>query len=180
MTNITRLNYIDPKKFVAQSFNLWKNQWMLLTAGNYQNGKYNTMTVAWGALGIMWNKPFAMVVVRPSRYTFEFMNNFPDFTLSAFPKSFKKDLSFLGKNSGRDMDKISQTNLHPVKSEIVASPSFQEAELIIECKKNYWNDLQPENFIDPAIAENFENKDAHRIYFGEILLIKGDSGYYKK
>lgn len=180
MTNITRLNHIDPKKFVAQSFNIWKNQWMLLTAGNYHNGKFNTMTVAWGALGIMWNKPFAMVVVRPTRYTFDFMNNFPDFTLSAFPKSYKKYLSFLGKNSGRDTDKISQTNLHPIESEIVATPSFQEAELIMECKKNYWNDLQPGNFLDTVIPENFENKDVHRIYFGEILLIKGVSGYYKK
>jgi len=50
----------------------------------------------------MWDKPFAMVVVRPTRYTFEFMNRYPDFTLTAFPQKYRKDLSLLGKKSGRD------------------------------------------------------------------------------
>ena len=32
------------------------HEWMLLTAGSAENS-YNTMTVAWGHLGVIWNRP---------------------------------------------------------------------------------------------------------------------------
>ncbi len=67
------------------------------------------MTVAWGYFGIMWNKPMAVVVVRPTRFTFEFMEKYDTFTLTAFDKKFKKDLNLLGTKSGRDGDKIAET-----------------------------------------------------------------------
>jgi len=76
---------IKPYDFSLKINDLWKNQWLLLTVGDFEKGDFNTMTVAWGSLGVMWRKPFAMVVVRPTRYTFGFINRFPDFTLSAFP-----------------------------------------------------------------------------------------------
>ena len=36
------------------------------------------MTVSWGSMGMIWNKPFIQVVVRPQRHTFEFMEKYPD------------------------------------------------------------------------------------------------------
>jgi flavin reductase (DIM6/NTAB) family NADH-FMN oxidoreductase RutF len=120
-----------------------------------------------------------MVVVRPTRYTFEFMNRFPDFTLTAFSKEYRKDLSLLGKKSGRDQDKIAETRLHPIASEKVNSPAFAEAELILECRKTYWDDLNPEHFMDPDILKNYEKHDEHRIYFGETLSIRGTGKYLK-
>jgi flavin reductase (DIM6/NTAB) family NADH-FMN oxidoreductase RutF len=128
----------------------------------------------------MWNKPLAMVVVRPSRYTFEFINQYPDFTLTAFPKEFHKDLSYLGKVSGRDENKISKTALHPCKSEKVDSPGFAEAELIIECRKTYWNDFHPEHFLDPGIRKRHEISNIHRMYFGEIVSIQATEKYLKQ
>ena len=46
--------------------------WMLVTAGNEQ--KVNTMTASWGALGQMWGKDAAFVVIRQSRFTKEFID----------------------------------------------------------------------------------------------------------
>lgn len=168
---------IDPVALNVQIHDLWKNQWMLLTAGDFNTGHFNTMTVAWGSLGMMWNKPFAMVVVRPSRYTFDFINQYPDFTLTAFPKEFHKDLSYLGKVSGRDEDKIAQTNLNPCAAQTTGSPVFQEAELIIECRKTYWNDFHPDHFEDLSIRKIHENKNIHRMYFGEIMHIEGSERF---
>ncbi|MBN2616134.1 MAG: flavin reductase family protein [Bacteroidales bacterium] len=168
---------IDPVSLNVQIHNLWKNQWLLLTSGDFNTGHFNTMTVAWGSLGMMWNKPFAMVVVRPSRYTFDFMNQYPDFTLTAFPKEFHKDLSYLGKVSGRDEDKIAQTRLHPCAARIIGSPVFQEAELAIECRKTYWNDFLPDHFLDPTVRAVHEPKNIHRMYFGEIIHIEGDEKF---
>ena len=127
------------------------------------------MTVGWGSFGVMWNKPFVQVVVRPTRYTFEFMNRYSTFTLCALGKKYREALQILGTRSGRDGNKIAETGLTPVPSTKVAEPGFAEAQLILELKKIYWEDFRPENFLDPAIDENYPQKDYHRMYVGQIV-----------
>ncbi|MCH5321608.1 MAG: flavin reductase family protein, partial [Eubacterium sp.] len=52
---------------------LLKNRWGLVTAGD-KNG-FNTMTAGWGYLGVLWNRPSAIVLVRPSRHTYGYVND---------------------------------------------------------------------------------------------------------
>lgn len=156
--------------------NLWLNRWCLLTSGD--KNSYNTMTIGWGSIGGMWNNPFIQVVVRPGRYTYEFMEKYNTFTVSVLPMVHKNALTLLGNKSGRDLDKIAAAGLSVCSSELVEAPSFREAELVFECKKNYWQDMNPDNFLDSAIFDKYPNKDYHRIYFGEIVSIHGES-YYK-
>ena len=169
-----RLIPID--EFTVPIHALWNDQWFLLTCGDFAKGHYNTMTVAWGSLGIMWGKPFAQVVVRPVRYTYEFMEQYETFTLSAFPDKYRKTLSALGSTSGRDSDKIAASGLTPIASSLVAAPGFDEAELILECRKIYWQDMDPTHFLDPKIEDQYPQKDYHRTYFGEVLAIWGAPG----
>ncbi|OQX83491.1 hypothetical protein B6D60_10405 [candidate division KSB1 bacterium 4484_87] len=138
---------------------------------------YNTMTVAWGSFGVMWNKPFAHVVVRPTRFTFEFMEKFDTFTLTGFPEKFRDALTLLGTKSGRDGDKISEAGLTPIAATKVAAPAFAEADLVVECRKIYWQDFDPGHFQDKSIDENYPLKDYHRIYFGEIISIQATERY---
>jgi len=151
---------------------LWENQWLLLTAGDWQQRRFNAMTVAWGSLGVMWNKPFAQAVVRPTRYTYEFMEKYNTFTLCAFSSRYRKALQLMGSKSGRQVDKIKESGLTPIPSTMVAAPSYAEAELIFECRKIYWDDFAPAQFLAPEIEKNYPRKDYHRIYFGEILAIQ--------
>ncbi len=161
--------------FVTHPISLWIKQGMLLTAGDFVSGKFNTMTVGWGGVGVMWSKPFIHVVVRPVRHTFKFIEKHETFTVCAFPKEYKKALALLGSKSGRDGDKIAESGLTPIASNVIAAPGFEEAELIIECRKIYSDDVRPERFIDPAIDKNYPNKDYHRFYYGEIVRIEGAS-----
>ena len=174
------MQFIPVKKFNTNIFQLWDDQWFLVTSGDYQKGLYNTMTVSWGYFGIMWNKPMAVVVVRPVRHTFEFIEQYDTFTLTAFPEKYRKALNLLGTKSGRDGDKITEAGLKVCASEKIAAPGFNEAELIVECKKSYWDDYKPENFVDPGIEKNYPKKDYHRIYYGEILHINGIEKYLVK
>ncbi|GJQ62705.1 MAG: flavin reductase [Melioribacteraceae bacterium] len=160
-----------PEELLLKPHDIWLNKWFLLTAGDFQSKNYNTMTVAWGSIGTMWNKPFAMAVVRPTRYTYEFTEKFDNFTLCAFPEKYKPDLKILGTKSGKDIDKINYEGIKAIASEVVSSPSYLEADLIIECKKIYFDDFKPENFLDPKIEKSYPLKDYHRIYFGEIVNI---------
>lgn len=168
---------IPSNDFIVRINDLWKNNWFLLTSGDFEKNHYNTMTVAWGYFGIMWNKPMAVVVVRPTRFTFEFMEMYTSFTLTTFDKKYKKDLNLLGTKSGRDGDKIAETNLTAIPSTKIDAPAFNEAELIVECKKMYWDDFKPENFLDQSIDKNYPLKDYHRMYFGEVVHISGIENY---
>ena len=169
--------HISQNEFVVNTHNCWANQWLLLTAGDFHSGKFNTMTVGWGSFGTMWGKPFAQVVVRPVRYTYEFMNTYETFTLCAFAEDHKKILQICGSKSGRHVNKMLEAGLTPIASSQVAAPGFAEAELIVECRKIYWDDLEPSQFLDSSINANYPEKDYHRIYFGEIVAICGTEKY---
>lgn len=164
-------------RLALRSFQIWMHQWFLLTAGDFSRGEFNTMTVSWGSLGTMWNKPFAQVVVRPSRYTYGFLERFPDFTLCSFSEEHRDALRLLGTRSGRDGDKIAEAGLTPASSSAVGSPCFAEANLVLECRKIYWQDLDSGHFLDPEIEEHYPRRDYHRIYFGEVVAASGESHY---
>jgi flavin reductase (DIM6/NTAB) family NADH-FMN oxidoreductase RutF len=168
---------IAPEQLRIHAHDLWAEQNLLLTAGDFGSGRFNTMTVGWGSMGVMWGKPFVQVVVRPVRYTYVFMEEHDTFTLTAFAKEHDPALMLLGTKSGRDGDKIAEAGLTPMASTRVAAPGFEEAELILECRKLYAQDMDPACFVDPALDESYPDKDYHRIYFGEILAVHGEDRY---
>ncbi len=158
-------------ELLVKAHHLWAKQRLLLTSGDFAEGRFNTMTVGWGSLGAMWGRPFAQVVVRPIRYTYQFMEEHDTFTLCAFPEDCRSALQLLGTKSGRDGDKITEAGLTPIASTRIAAPGFAEAELIIECRKIYWDDLDPARFLDSSIERHYPQKAYHRIYFGQIVAI---------
>jgi flavin reductase (DIM6/NTAB) family NADH-FMN oxidoreductase RutF len=168
---------IPIKDFVARSHTIFDKQWFLLCCGDFKKKKFNCMTISWGGLGTIWNLPLAVVFVRFSRYTFQFMEKYGTFTLNAFPENAHQPLDVLGKSSGREMDKVNQSGYIPMASGLVQAPTFTEAELTLECRKIYWDDLTPAHFLDKRIWSNYENRDFHRIYFGEVLRISGIEKY---
>ncbi len=166
---------IDLGKLQVKAAGLWLKQLLLLTAGIRED--FNTMTVGWGSLGGMWGKPFVQVVVRPTRHTRRYMEKYDTFTLCAFPRQYRPALTILGTKSGRDSDKVADSGLTVIPSKMVEAPAFKEAELILECRKTYWQDMEPEHFLADSIEENYSRKDYHRIYFGEIVRAAGEDAY---
>lgn len=156
--NLNKIEKINP-------FNLIGNDWMLITSGNQKN--FNTMTASWGGLGILWNKKVAFSFVRPQRYTFEFMEENELFTLSFFDAEHKDALRLCGRKSGRDCDKVKEAGLTPFFED--NAPCFEEAKMILVCKKIYSQFINPECMIDKSLEKNYENKDYHKMFIGEIL-----------
>lgn len=140
-------------------------EWMLITAGTEE--KYNTMTASWGGLGVLWNKNVAFAFIRPQRYTLEFVKNSDYFTLSFFEDDYKKALSFCGKYSGRDYDKAKETNLTPCFN--FEAPTFEQAKLVLVCKKLYSQYLTEESVIEESVKNNYPTNDYHEMFIGEIV-----------
>lgn len=63
---IDKMKEINYKEMKFNPFNLLGKEWMLVSAGNEQDG-CNTMTISWGHLGCLWghNDPTAVIYLRP-------------------------------------------------------------------------------------------------------------------
>lgn len=156
---------ITPESLEKSPFRLIGKEWMLVTAE--KEGTVNTMTASWGGLGVMWGKNVAYVVIRPQRYTKAFIDHADTFSLTFYAPEFKKQLSYLGSVSGRDEDKIAKAGLTVAHSG--DTPYFEEAHLVMVCKKLYKQPLDPEGFIAKELDEKwYPNKDYHEMYIVEV------------
>lgn len=112
---------VSYKDLKFNPFNLLGKEWMLLSAGNEQDG-CNTMTISWGHIGCMWghNDPTVVAYIRASRYTKTFVDKEDYFTLCVMDASFKKQMAYLGSVSGRDENKIEKAGLtlNPARSRL--------------------------------------------------------------
>lgn len=161
---------IDVNDFVINPYIKLAKQWMLITSGkNIDN--FNTMTASWGHFGSIWGhgggRPTAIAYIRPQRYTRKFVEENDYFSLCFFDDSYHNDLNYLGSHSGKDEDKVSKTKLTPIYNN--KTVYFNEANMVLICRKLYSQDLKEENFIDKSIVdENYPLKDFHTMYIGEI------------
>ena len=158
---------ITAREISENPFKLIGSDWALVTAGSSQS--FNTMTVSWGRAGIMWNKSVACTFIRPQRYTFEFTEKNDYFTMSFFDESFRGALNLCGTKSGRDVDKVKESGLTPAFTE-EGAPYFEEAKLVLVCKKLYAQNLNEESIVEPSV-KSFYNGDYHKMYVSEIVKV---------
>lgn len=158
---------IDIKDVAENAIKLISERWMLVTAGNKDS--FNTMTASWGTMGFLWGKPVVYVFIRPQRYTFEFMEKNTEFTLSFFPDENKEALNICGSTSGRDCNKVEKAGISPIETEN-GNITFNEANLVLECKTLYKEDFKAENFLDKELIQKwFAAGDYHKVYVAEIV-----------
>lgn len=159
---------IKVQDFNENVFNMIGNDWLLITAE--KDGKVNTMTASWGGAGVLWNKKVAYIFIRPQRYTKEFVGGSAKLSLSVLPEKYRKELTYLGRVSGRDEDKIQKAGLTIEHYEGV--PGFKESRITFVCRKLYGQYLEEGCFIDKDLMENcYPQKDYHMMYVVEIEKI---------
>jgi flavin reductase (DIM6/NTAB) family NADH-FMN oxidoreductase RutF len=143
-------------------------EWFLVTAGD-ENG-CNTLTASWGFMGHMWNKNVFTTVIRPTRYTYEFIEKSEYFTACFLPKDKKDILKFCGANSGRNCDKIKEAGLTPFYTD--GTTAFEEAELIFVCRKIYAADMDISKLKD-EFHQYYGAKfgPMHKQFIGEIVKV---------
>lgn len=163
---------INSNDIHENTFNLIGKDWMLISAKK-PDGKINAMTASWGGMGVMWGKDVVFAVIRPQRYTKEFLDSTDMFTLCFFDNSYKKMLGYMGSVSGRDEDKMSKSGL--TVKETDGAPYYEECKMALVCKKLFVQPWNEDCFIDKdIIGKWYSEKDFHFLYIGEIerTLIK--------
>ena len=105
--------------------------------------------------------------IRDRRYTKQFVDENDCFSLCFFGGEQMEALRYLGTVSGRDEDKIAKSGL--TLTHIDSVPCFEEASLVLLCRKLYVQTLEPEQFTDRTVADScYPNHDFHDLYIAEI------------
>jgi len=135
----------------------------------------NSMVIGWGTIGVNWGRPVFVTYVRESRYSRQLLDANPEFTINIPAGSFNPEiLKLCGSRSGRDIDKIKQVGLTPVRSEIISVPGIKEFPMTLECRVLYSQKQNPAD-LPVDIGDKFYPedesgfRDAHIAYYGEIV-----------
>jgi len=142
-------------------------EWMIISAGDEVH--HNGLTASWGGFGYLWEHCVSFIFIRPQRYTLEFIEKNEYYSLCFFgDNQYREELTFFGTKSGRDFDKPKVTGLTPVFGE--KAPYYEEAGLVLICKKLYRQDLKEESFLEKSIpVACYPKGDYHRMFVGEIV-----------
>lgn len=164
----TKLKPFDVQKDFADNGFTFFTRNLILCCGD--STESNAMTIGWGAIGnyLGHERPTVSVYVAPARYTYQFMERYPRFTIMEFddPHIWQ----YLGKNSGRDGDKAAALGLHVAYTDN-GTPYYEEASLVIECETmTAWHQTAAD-FRSDTPRQWYDGFEAgiHTVYIGEVL-----------
>ncbi len=133
--------------------------------------KVNSMTIGWGTLGIIWERPVFVAYVRKQRYTREMLDECREITINVPVGEYRrKILGICGSKSGRDMDKIKEAELTLVEPEVINTPAIKELPLTLECRVLYSQEQESCKFNDEITRQFYTMETGdHFCYYGEIV-----------
>ncbi len=160
---------IAPEKIPGNFIKMLSQDWMLITAGN--KDKFNMMTASWGGFGVLYNKPVVFCFINPARYTYKVIETQGDtFTITFYTEMYRDALNYCGTKSGKDEDKVKGSGLTPVQMP-TGGMAFEQAWMIIECKKLVSQSLLPDSINNSEVKSNWLDKPMHKMYIGEIVNV---------
>jgi flavin reductase (DIM6/NTAB) family NADH-FMN oxidoreductase RutF len=151
------------------------NESRVLLVGTNNEGLNNVMASGWGMVGFIWGRPILMVMVRPSRFTYKFIEETGQFTANVVPPGLKEAVEYCGTVSGRDHNKFEEKRLTPIPSLKVKPPIIQECILHFECQVVYKSDLAGVEMEEAFLSQFYPQRNFHRLYFGEILACQSSA-----
>lgn len=98
-----------------------------------KEGKSNIITVAWAGT-VCTNPPMVSISVRPSRYSYQILEETGEFVINLTNEPLVKACDYCGVVSGRDVDKFAKTGLTPIPMEHVHAMGIDESPVNMECK----------------------------------------------
>lgn len=161
------------------------DNWMLVTSGDPDD--LGTMTINWGGHGFIWRKNVVFMVIRESRNTLTYLERHPTFSLTMFDESYRDKLTFCGRHTGREVNKLAECQFTPLFYGPEQTPYFDEAHTAIICRQIYRTLMTEDDFIggvDSDLWQTFYNTgihtgDRHYLIIASVekVLAKGDSSY---
>lgn len=157
---------LSPKELDTNLFRNIADDWLLICSYDEEKKRENLMTASWGGFGILWGREVCFLFVRPQRHTHRLLSQCERFSVAVLPPEKHDAHKICGKLSGRDTDKLALCGLTECRVKDVVT--VEEAELVFVVKKIYEDTIKEEGMLDPAIMNNYREKDFHTVYVCEI------------
>lgn len=165
--------FVNPFDY-ANEINHALEKGILLTT--QAEGKVNTMAIGWGMIGVQWNKPIFVALVRGCRHTYQLLEKNPEFTVNIPLEQLDKNIiRICGTKSGRDIDKFRELGLTTEEPEVISVPGIRQLPLTLECKVLYKQPQAPEYLLSHEPKKFYQENpvsirdDYHTAYYGEIV-----------
>lgn len=139
------MKHLNINELTENFVNKIDQQTALVTARK-KDGSFNMCTVAWASIGRLWRKNVITIYIKPIRFTDIFLIEDEYFTLSFLDKKHKDDLLYCGTKSGKDFNKITNTNLKPIVLE--NGITFEDYDLVFVLKKIYQDQFKEKGLIN--------------------------------
>ncbi len=97
-----------------------------------EDGRPNAMPAAW-VMPVSVEPPLLVVAVSPRRYTYDLLQQNPEFTVNPVPFEMKEVVEYLGSVSGKEEDKLARTGLKLLPPLAGKTPCIEGALACIEC-----------------------------------------------
>lgn len=165
-------NSIDPADLVMNPVRNFSQDWMALVVGK-NDKEHNSMTIAWGTIGQLWNKPVVIVYVSEDRYTKHLLDACDMFSVVGFPdkKKYRDALLYIGSHSQKDEpDKTENAGL-TVEHTKNGTPIIAEGDLAIECRKIYEDAFDIDKVPSDVRNGMYQEMGIHHMYIGEIVSV---------
>lgn len=162
---------VAPSEIDINPFSSFGSDWMALATGTKKS--FNSMTIAWGTVGQLWNKPVVMVFVSKDRYSKKLMDDNSYFTVTGFPqtRACKDALIYIGSHSQRDEpDKTANAGLTVEFTEL-GNPTFTQGSICFECKKIYSDEFESDKVPADILENMYAEMGMHTMYIGEIVNV---------
>ncbi|HEY8419684.1 MAG TPA: flavin reductase family protein [Clostridia bacterium] len=155
------------EKIYLETLRVLERMGVFLVAGK---NPPNVMTLSWGAIGNIWNKPIIITPIRYTRHTYDLIEKYHEFTISVPQKDLSEALVRCGQISGRDYDKFKELHLHPSKARVVDTYIVADCGIHLECKVLYKGGMEGFSLFDENIKKQFyQTKNYHTMFFSEIV-----------
>lgn len=165
------LHLVEEKVWKTEFLNAFEDRNALLTVKDGEG--CNPMTIGWCQVGRLWRLPVCTVYVRPERYTDHLLEKEKYFTVSVMPEERKTAVAYCGSHSGRDSDKVQACGL-TVRHGAGDAPFFEEAEMVLVCRKLFTQDMTSACCEkDERVLRFYGEAEGgwHRSYIGEIVEV---------
>ena len=146
-----------------------------------KEGKSNIITVAWAGT-VCTNPPMVSISVRPSRYSYQILEETGEFVINLTNESLVKACDYCGVVSGRDVDKFAKTGLTPIPIEHVHAMGIDESPVNMECKITEKRELGSHTmFIAEVVGVTVDDRymdETGKFHINESGLVMYSHGEY--
>ena len=146
-----------------------------------KEGKSNIITVAWAGT-VCTNPPMVSISVRPSRYSYQILEETGEFVINLTNESLVKACDYCGVVSGRDVNKFAKTGLTPIPMEHVHAMGIDESPVNMECKITEKRELGSHTmFIAEVVGVTVDDRymdETGKFHINESGLVMYSHGEY--